>query len=56
MLTINSLTGSITRSTSSPRHNKNGFVAANVEGLKNLYQFYQLTCLLIDIEKDMSKF
>ncbi len=41
------------RSISSPRYNKNGFLAANVEGLKSLYQFYRLMGLLIESEKDM---
>ncbi len=42
---------------SSPRlHQTNGFISANMEGMKNLYQMYRLIGILFESNKDLGLF
>lgn len=42
---------------SSPRYHKpNGFISANMEGLKNLYQLYRLVGILLESDRDLGAF
>lgn len=56
LLTLDTFIGS-QKSVLSPRYgSKSGFITANVEGLRNLLEFYKLTTLLIDTYGDIERF
>lgn len=55
-LTLDTFIGS-QKSVLSPRYGaKSGFIAANVEGLKNLFEFYKLITLMIECQRDIERF